>query len=110
MNLTSLIKAREKVDVNINDLITKIVTKEIQSTKDNNPTNSELIERNIRRIYDLKNKKAVYCPIVRDIMENLTICHLFCQYGHITECHYPFECEPEKCNHFFQGKNELNQD
>lgn len=27
---------------------------------------------------------------------------MFCQFGHMLECHYPFNCEQAECSHYQQ--------
>lgn len=27
---------------------------------------------------------------------------MFCPYGHVLECHYPYNCEKVKCSHYLQ--------
>ena len=98
--LIKLKKKREKQDYSIKEILIDTISKEIESVKHDNPTIKEISKRNIKRIFDLKGKKACYCPIIKDYMKNLMICHLTCQYGHITECHYPYKCQPDLCNHY----------
>ena len=92
-------KKYEKIDINADSLINVLVQNEIQRIKDKRPTLLDLKQRNLRRIFDLKEKTRVFCPIIREYMNNLMTCHIACPFGHITECHYPYQCQPEFCNH-----------
>lgn len=52
------------------------------------------MERNYKPGFDLiksgKCPQGQRCPMA---------CFL-CQYGHITECHYPLNCDDAQCSHF----------
>ncbi len=45
------------------------------------------------------NQIFVWCEMVKEEISNLMKC-MFCPYGHITECHYPYNCNSEFCNHY----------
>jgi hypothetical protein len=32
---------------------------------------------------------------------------MFCEFGHMTECHYPLDCEEAQCSHYQQGLEEV---
>ena len=50
-------------------------------------------------IKDLEKRK-VYCEHEKMYITNLMKCKIACPYGHITECHYPYTCNSEYCNHY----------
>lgn len=39
------------------------------------------------------------CPIIDGKPTNPLSC-MFCDSGHMTECHYPFSCEEVNCSHY----------
>ena len=96
----------EGIATDADSIISKLITNELHRIKDNNPTIFDLKQRNLRRIFDLKEKKFIYCPIIREYTENIMICHIACPFGHITECHYPYDCQLPYCNHFKQLKSQ----
>ena len=42
------------------------------------------------------------CPIGR----TSPMACMFCPYGHMTECHYPLDCEEAECSHYQQEMEE----
>ncbi len=92
-------KDYEDITTDADSIFSNLIINEISRIKDEKPTLHDLKQRNLRRIFDLKEKKKVYCPIIRGYTENIMICHLACPFGHFTECHYPFSCQPLYCNH-----------
>ena len=99
VDLLIAIKEYESINTDADSIISKLVIDEINRIKDDKPTLIDLKQRNLRRIFDLKEKKSVYCPIIREHTKNIMICHLACPFGHITECHYPYSCQVLYCNH-----------
>ncbi|MGV9141706.1 MAG: hypothetical protein ACOC1X_02100 [Promethearchaeota archaeon] len=97
-------KTDDPIDFNL--LLRHLIQKEIQFMKDEFPTTEDLRERNKQRREDL-NTCTVYCPMFHKKIQNLTMCHLSCYYGHMTECHYPYNCDSEFCQHY--PKEELNE-
>jgi len=69
------------------------------------PTKEELDERNATRIKDIQNHDEAYCPQERCYISDLMKC-MFCHYGHMTECHYPYDCNSDYCNHYKQNEGE----
>jgi len=53
----------------------------------NYPSGIELIERG-------------KCPI--EAIQPIAC--MFCNFGHMTECHYPLNCEEAICSHYYQGQ------
>lgn len=92
-------KDYEDITTDADSIISNLIVNEISHIKDERPTLNDLKKRNLRRIFDLKEKKNVYCPIIKEYTKNLMICHLACPFGHFTECHYPFSCQSLYCNH-----------
>jgi len=92
-----------------NVLMQELFLKEIQFIKDENPTMEDINERNIRRLLDLKNEKKAYCPMYHQKIINIGGC-MFCSYGHMTECHYPYTCDTEYCHHYPEENNIMGED
>lgn len=100
-----LMRMRKERDTNdpidFNLLLRHLIQKEIQYIKDEYPTSEDLKERNKERFEDLReNEGSVYCPMFHKRIQNLTMCHLSCMNGHMTECHYPYDCNSEFCQHY----------
>jgi hypothetical protein len=70
-----------------------------QKNTDEFPTREDIRLRNLDRIEDLQKRGIVYCPAEKSNITNLMKC-MFCAYGHMTECHYPYDCNSEYCNHY----------
>jgi len=32
---------------------------------------------------------------------------MFCEFGHLTECHHPMNCEEAQCSHYQDDMNEV---
>ena len=81
----------------------ELVKKEIDRLNElENKTEVEKLKlRNLMRFWDLTHSKSVsvFCPIEEKNITNLVKC-MFCAYGHMTECHYPYTCDSEYCNHY----------
>ena len=81
----------------------KLIQKEIDrlNEKENKTEVEKLKLRNLMRFWDLNHSKSisVFCPIENQNITNLVRC-TFCPYGHMTECHYPYTCDSEYCNHY----------
>ncbi|MBD3215187.1 MAG: hypothetical protein GF311_21450 [Candidatus Lokiarchaeota archaeon] len=43
-------------------------------------------------------------------IENLGACFHFCSYGHMTECHYPYTCESEYCQHYRESREKKRKE
>lgn len=67
--------------------------------KQNKTEKENLTLRNLKRIIDVETTKSVFCPELKINIANLMRC-MFCPYGHMTECHYPHDCDSEYCNHY----------
>lgn len=76
------------------DLIQRLDLKE-------HKTEQEIIKlRNLRRFITLFYNHA-YCPLQkRELFEDEVLSCMMCDYGHITECHYPHQCNSEYCHHY----------
>jgi len=102
-----LIEMRRKRDIQDNFcedpgiLFRYLISKEIQYMKDEYPLAEDIKERNKQRLKEIRNKKTeyVYCPMYHQDINNLMIC-MSCPFGHMTECHYPFDCNSPYCNHY----------
>jgi hypothetical protein len=92
-------KTDDPIDFNL--LLRHLIQKEIQYIKDEFPTDQDLKERNRQRFNDLReNKGSVYCPMYHKRIGNLAMCHVGCMMGHMTECHYPYDCNSDYCEHY----------
>ena len=54
--------------------------------------------RNLKRTLTLENG-YIYCPLIQANTPNTMKC-MFCSFGHMTECHHPYTCNSEYCNHY----------
>nr|BDI55014.1 MAG: hypothetical protein [uncultured archaeon] len=54
--------------------------------------------RNLERILT-SERGYVYCPLIKANTPNIMKC-MFCSFGHMTECHYPYTCNSEYCNRY----------
>lgn len=43
-------------------------------------------------------KPYVYCEMVEEDVPRIRC--MFCGFGHMLECHYPFTCEEAECAHY----------
>ena len=81
----------------------EIVTKEIEEfEKIENPSiEQQLKKRNLLRNLALmdSDRPEVWCALHNTKITNLMACML-CPYGHITECHHPYTCDSQYCNHY----------
>ena len=94
------------IDKKLLDEIKKNIT-----TLEQKPNKSEtenLRMRNLQRIVDTEEKQSVYCPLEKTHITNLMKC-MFCQFGHMTECHYPHDCDSEYCNHYKEEEVDLDE-
>jgi len=84
----------------------EIIMKEIEELdKIENPTiEQQLKKRNWIRNLALidSNHPKVWCEMQKQKITNLMACN-FCPYGHMMECHYPYICDSEYCNHYNYG-------
>lgn len=44
----------------------------------------------------IKLIKSGQCPLGK----NLPGTCMFCPYGHLAECHYPYTCDSDMCHHY----------
>ncbi len=105
--LLKLMKMRrdrlEKDGLSMNLVLRFMIQREIQIIKDDYPMSEDLNERTMNRIKKLQEQKdnpVVYCPQFHIEIQNLMMCHLSCPYGHMTECHYPYDCNSDYCQHY----------
>ena len=77
--------------------------KEIEEfEKIENPSiKQQLRKRNLLRNLALmdSNHPEVWCALHNTKITNLMAC-MFCSYGHIMECHHPYTCDSQYCNHY----------
>lgn len=87
----------------------EIVTKEIEEfEKIENPSiEQQLKKRNLLRNLALieSNNPEVWCGIRKTKITNLIAC-MFCSYGHMMECHHPYTCDSQYCNHYYRGSDD----
>jgi len=74
--------------------------KNIERIQDTDPEFAKIKMRNLDRLKSLLSNKPLFCPkLNRDIIDKSKC--IFCEFGHITECHYPHRCfEGKFCNHY----------
>jgi len=95
------------IDKKVLDEIKKSVQQLEQ--KPNKSEKENLNLRNLQNIVDLEEKRSIYCPMLKIQISNLMKC-FFCQFGHMTECHYPHTCdEREYCNHYKEEEEDLDE-
>lgn len=78
-------------------LLKKVISAQINNNLPQIQTDSEIYRRNFKRINDIIQNKPVFCPIINKKIYNLIYCHFLCRFGHITECHYPYDCNSKYC-------------
>lgn len=81
----------------------EIVIKEIEhfETIEHPSIEQQLKKRNLLRNLALmeSNHPEVWCEQQKAKITNLMAC-MFCSYGHMMECHYPYTCDSQYCNHY----------
>ncbi len=61
--------------------------------------------RNLKRCLEMSKTSEkqtiviVWCELENSKISNLGKC-MFCKFGHMTECHHPYDCNSEYCNHY----------
>lgn len=60
--------------------------------------------RAITNMISAKELSVQFCPIVEGVQENPMGCW-FCAFGHATECHFPYDCDSEYCNHYHSERD-----
>ena len=83
--------------------------KEIEGfEKIENPSiEQRLKKRNLLRNLALieSDRPEVWCEIQKAKTTKLMAC-MFCPYGHMMECHHPYTCDSQYCNHYYRGDDE----
>jgi len=46
----------------------------------------------------------VMCPMIETNVPRVRC--MFCSYGHMLECHYPYTCDEAECDHYRQEMEE----
>ncbi|MCP6718908.1 MAG: hypothetical protein KJI71_01570 [Patescibacteria group bacterium] len=103
---------KEKDGLSMNMVLRFIVQREIQIIKDDYPTGKDLKERNLNRFKKLQGQKqnpVVYCPQFHMEIQNIMMCHVSCPFGHMLECHYPYEHNSDFCEHYKAQRELENQ-
>ena len=109
---------QEKDDLSMNMVLRFMIQREIQIIKDEFPTKEDLKERNLKREERLQEQKKdpnIYCAQIHMEIGDLMMCHLSCSFGHMTECHYPYDCNSDYCQHYkaqreVENENKLNME
>jgi len=83
---------KKKAHEFINSEISRLMQIEVKTTED------ILKIRNLERNLTLE-KGYVYCPLIQANTPNIAKC-MWCSFGHMTECHHPYTCNSEYCNHY----------
>ncbi len=114
--LLKLMKLRrdraEKDGLSMNHVLRFIIQREIQIIKDDYPTSEDLNERTMKRFKQLQEQKenpVIYCPQFHMEIGNIMMCHISCPYGHMSECHYPHDCNSDFCQHYKAQRELENQ-
>lgn len=61
--------------------------------------------RNLKRHLEMSKASekqivvSVWCELENSKISNLAKC-MFCKHGHMTECHHPYTCDSDYCNHY----------
>jgi len=55
--------------------------------------------RNLKKMVVEKELSLVFCPLQEIFSEGPMPC-MFCNHGHMLECHFPYDCSSEYCNHY----------
>lgn len=55
-------------------------------------------QRNLKRMEDLQKTGRVFCPQIENDIEPMKC--MFCPCGHMTECHFPYDCNSGYCHHY----------
>ena len=108
---------QEKDGLSMNMVLRFIIQREIQIIKDCYPTVEDLRERNIKRSKQLQEQKEnpnIYCAQIHMEVGNLMMC-VSCSFGHMTECHYPYDCNSDYCQHYkdqreVENENQINME
>jgi hypothetical protein len=80
-------------------LLTELIARS-ESKKDKS-ISDQIKLRNLKRTYSLLYKNSFYCPALASNLPKYEISRcVFCQSGHISSCHYPFECSTPYCNKY----------
>jgi hypothetical protein len=78
------------------------ITNAIQRLEDkkDKSTYEKIKLRNLRRMITLQSGHA-FCPRdKRELFEDDLFSCMVCKFGHISECHHPFDCYSAFCNHY----------
>ncbi|KKK54793.1 hypothetical protein LCGC14_3081120 [marine sediment metagenome] len=119
-------KSKENDGLSMNMVLRFIIQREIQIIKDDYPTVEDLRERNINRFTQLQEQKVnpniycaqlqeqkenpdIYCAQIHMEIGNLMRCQVSCSFGHMTECHYPYDCNSDFCQHYKAQRDAENQ-
>jgi len=83
--------------------------KEIEEfeTIENPSIEQQLKKRNLLRNLALmeSDHPEVWCELHKVKITNLMEC-MFCSYGHMMECHHPYTCDSQYCNHYYYRNDE----
>lgn len=77
---------------------------EVLTSLENPTIKQKLKMRNLERQLVLmdSNHPEVWCELQKAKITNLGAC-MFCSFGHMLECHHPYDCNSEYCNHYANG-------
>ena len=113
LKLMKLRRDRQERDgLSMNMVLRFIIQREIQIIKDDYPTKKDLRERNLNRFKQLQEQKEnppIYCPQFHIDIQNIMMCHISCPFGHMTECHYPYDHNSDYCQHYKAQRELENQ-
>jgi len=113
LKLMKLRRARQERDgLSMNMVLRFIIQREIQIIKDDYPTKEDLKERTLNRFKQLQKQKenpSIYCPQFHINIQNIMMCHISCPFGHMTECHYPYDHHSDFCQHYKAQRELENQ-
>lgn len=83
----------EKTLNDLKHIVGRLESKRGKSVKD------YLQLRHLKKMIIEKELSLVFCPLVEGFTENLMSC-MFCSFGHRLECHFPYDCSSEYCDHY----------
>ena len=84
----------EKTLNEFKDIVGRLENKKGKSVKD------YLQLRNLKKLVIKKELSLIFCPLAKNFIKNPMVCHLNCRFGHMEECHYPYDCSSEYCGHY----------
>lgn len=100
------------INMQMTDKVEEMICESISTLESNDKrTIKQYISlRNLKKLYFGAKLGLVFCPATKDNAEFQMNC-FSCPYGHLMECHYPFDCDSPYCNHRFKyGLEEIPED